>query len=171
MSGSHPCWSGRICPLVAGTGLSAKPGTTMRVVCLYFCILAFAAGCEQEWDTEVVGHVEVIAGMPPGNGDAPAWTYTIVRIVNGDHKTHLFYDRHTRFVNTGRGSKLEWDFNRIYRVRGKKDWIDPDASRDGPLQILSIPDTTERLWVFRVERLSEEESRELLRSGRVVPRQ
>lgn len=142
----------------------------MRATCLCFCILALAAGCEQEWDTEVVGYVEVIVGMPPGNVEAPVWTYTIIRVVNGDQKTRLFYDRSTRFVNTGRGSTLKWDFDRIYRARGKKDWIDPDASRDGPLQIIAIPDTTEKVWAFRVERLSEEESQELIESGRVVPR-
>lgn len=147
----------------------------MRVVIFALSLTILSSGCEREWDTEVVGYVEVNVTTSPdissAEVDEPRWASSmIIRIVNGDQKTRLFYDEKTRFVDTEKSSKVSWDFDRIYRVRGKKNWVDPEISREGEIRIYAVPDTTQKLWAFRIERLSEQESQSLIDAGEVVPR-
>ena len=141
-----------------------------RRVVVAACASVCVSACGPEWDTEVEGFVSVNSSMPPSNVDAPVWIHTFITLRNGDELVGLFFDEKTQFLNTGEGGRISWDFNRVYRVRGRKDWIDPAYIPEGGLQIVTHPDATMRLWAFRIERLSEKESQALIDSGRVVRR-
>ena len=134
-------------------------------------VVSVLTACGPNWDTEVEGFV-VVSTLMPANIETVGVMPTYVSLVNGDERVRLFYDEKTLFVNTREGNKITLDFDRVYRVRGRKDWEDPGyVTEGGGRERLVLPDTTMNLWALRIERLSESESQSLIDSGAVTPRQ